>query len=31
MSKVFKVLKTVGRVSIGIIIWVAGKVERGKK
>ncbi len=31
MGKVLKILKTVGRVSAGIIIWVAGKVEGAKK
>ncbi len=30
MSKVAKVLKTVGSLSARFIIWLAGKLERGK-
>ncbi len=31
MSNVLKVLKAVGKASVVVIIWIAGKVERGKK
>ena len=31
MSKVWKVLKVVGRVSADVIIWIAGKLEGGRK
>lgn len=31
MSKFLKALKTAGKVSIGIIIWIAGKSKGGRK
>ena len=31
MSKFLKVLKAVGKASVVVIIWIAGKVERGRK
>ena len=31
MDKIFKVLKAVGKASVVVIIWIAGKVERGKR
>ena len=31
MSKVLQVLKTAGKVTVGIVIWVAGKMGGAKK
>lgn len=31
MSRFLKVLKAVGKASVVVIIWIAGKVERGKR
>lgn len=31
MGKFLKVLKAVGKASVVVIIWIAGKVERGRK
>ena len=31
MSKILQVLKAAGKVTIGIVIWVIGKVKGAKK